>query len=104
MFYLYLFLVNVLSFLFYLKERLFDRVNFNIVGSDKILQHVRFFLAISLIELVRLRTHIPSDSVNLVCSMGTILSHNNSPFELSVDIFVVISFQSFINEIEAVFD
>lgn len=87
-----------MSLLLNLKKRLLYRTNFNIVGSYEILKHVGLLLAISLIELVGLRTHIPSDSVDLVSSMGTVLGHNNAALEFPIHIFVVISFETIINE------
>lgn len=93
-----------MSLLFDFKKRLFNRINFNIVGSHKILKHVGLLLAVALVKLVVLWTHIPSDAVDLVSSMGTIFSHDNASFELPINIFLVISFETFINESKTVLD
>lgn len=55
-----------------------------------------------MIEVIRLRTHVPSDLVNLVSPEGTIFGHNNSSLELPTYCLYVISFETIINEGETV--
>ena len=78
--------------------------DFNIVGSQKVIFHGGSLLGVSLVEIVRLWTHVPSDGVNLVRPVGSVLSHDNCTVKFSIDSFLVISLETIIDEGVAVID
>lgn len=96
--------VNVLALLLYLEEGLLQVHDFNIVGSQKVIFHGGSLLGISLVKIVRLRAHIPSDGVYLVGSIGTVLSHDDCTLEFPVNSFLVMTSETIVNEGEAVID
>ena len=94
--------VNVLALLLDFKQRLLQVHDFNIVGSQKVIFHGGSLLGVSLVEIVGLWTHVPSDGVYLVCPVCTILSHDNCTVKFSIDSFLVIALETVIDEGEAV--
>ena len=94
--------INVLFLLANFKQGLFDRFDFGIVGLDEVLKHVSFLFEVTLVKDVGVRSHVPSDGVHFVGSVRSVLRHNDGPFEFSVDLVLVKSLRSFLDQSVAV--
>lgn len=70
-------------------------MNLDTVGSLEVIDHISSGLLITMVKNVILWVHVPLDLMDLVGSMWTILSHDDSALELTVDEIGVVSHASF---------
>lgn len=77
-------------------------MNFDVVCSVKIVDHVSAGFLISMVEDVLFGVHVPLDLVHLVSSMGSILSHNNSTLKFSIHEVLVISLLPVLDQRQAI--
>lgn len=88
--------VNVLSLLSNLKQRLTNRVYFDTVSSQEVVDHVGPGFLIAVIKDVVSWVHVPLDLVDLVGSVRSVLGHHNGSFEFSIDEILIVALKSVI--------
>lgn len=86
--------INVLSLLSDFKEWLSGGMNFNMICSVKIINHVGTSFFISMVENVILWVHVPFDLVDFVSSVRAIFGHDNSTFKFSANKVLIKSLKS----------
>lgn len=69
-------------------------MNLYTIGSLKVINHVGSGLLISVVKDVVFWVHIPLDLMDFVGSMRTVLGHDDSSFELTVDKIGIVSHSS----------
>ena len=90
-----------MSLLTNFEERLVHRVNLNTVGGLKVINHVGSGLLISMVKDVVFWVHVPLDLMDFVGSVRTVLGHDDSSFELTVDKIGIVSHSSISNQCQA---
>ena len=88
--------VDVLSLLADLEQWLVDGVDLDAVGRQEVVDHVGPGLLVSVIEDIVLGVHAPLDLVDLVCTMRSVLGHDDCSFELPVDESCIVALESIV--------
>lgn len=78
-----------------------DSSNSDLVSCLEVVYHVGSSPFISVVKNILLWIHIPFDLMNLVSSMGTIIGHDDSTLELSIDKIHIVAVTALFNQGQA---
>jgi len=83
--------IDILTLLSDLEKWLIYGVYLYVVSRQEVINHVGSGLLISMVKDVVLGVHVPLDLMHLVGTVWSVLCHDNSSFEFSVDEGIVVS-------------
>lgn len=73
----------------------------NIVGSAEVVNHIGSSSLVTVVKDIVFRVHVPLDLMDFVCSVGSVVSHNDCSFEFTINEVCIISHSTFFNQSKA---
>lgn len=94
--------INVLPFLTDFEQGLVDCTNGDVISRAEVVDHISAGALIAMVENVFLRVHVPLDLVHFVRAVRSVVGHDNSALELTINERGVVTSAALLNERQTV--